>query len=132
MNEELQKKAVEFEMLQGNLRMIQEKGNLIARKLEELTVTKAAIEELAKTKAGKAFIPIGTGNFVEGTISETDKILIGVGSEVAIKMPKDKAIKLADERLEELNKNILELSNHEKLTINQMRKVQEEVEKLQK
>jgi len=129
---DLDKKMIEFDILQNNLKMIKEREEVIAKKLEELTLTKVAIEELEHTKLGETFIPIGSGNFIEGNISKIDNIIVGVGSGIAIKKKRNDAINILDRRVEEMENALKELSIQGQETFNQLRSTQEEIEKLRK
>jgi len=129
---DLDKKMIEFDILQNNLKMIKEREEVIAKKLEELTLTKVAIEELEHTKLGETFIPIGSGNFIEGNISKIDNIIVGVGSGIAIKKKRNDAINILDRRVEEMENALKELSIQGQEIFNQLRNTQEEIEKLRK
>jgi prefoldin alpha subunit len=131
MKDDVQKKIVQFQILEANLKALQEREELINERLAEIENTKAAIEELKKTKPGKTLIPIGSGNFISGKIDDTEELIIGVGSGVAIKKKREDAAEILDSKFKEFEKDLNELRNHGTTIAFQLAKLQEEIEKSQ-
>jgi prefoldin alpha subunit len=131
MKDDVQKKIVQFQILEANLKVLQEREELINERLAEIENTKAAIEELKKTKPGKTLIPIGSGNFISGKIDDTEELIIGVGSGVAIKKKREDAAEILDSKFKEFEKGLNELRNQGTTIAFQLAKLQEEIEKSQ-
>jgi prefoldin alpha subunit len=131
MKEDLQKKIIQFQVLEANLKALQEREEIISDRIAEIENTKAAIEELKKAKPSKALIPIGSGNFISGKIEDTEEIIVGIGSGVAIKKKREDAIAILDSNFKEFEKNLNELRNQSTAIALQLAKIQEEVEKSQ-
>jgi prefoldin alpha subunit len=131
MKDDVQKKIVQFQILEANLKALQEREELINERLAEIENTKAAIEELKKTKPGKTLIPIGSGNFISGKIDDTEELIIGVGSGVAIKKKREDAAEILDSKFKEFEKDLNELRNQGTTIAFQLAKLQEEIEKSQ-
>lgn len=132
MNEDMQKKMLEFQILDTNLKMLQERAEMVNQKLEDFQRTKIAIEELKSTKPDKALVPLGSGNYVYGTIENCDNIIVGVGSDVAIKKKREKALETMDVRIKEIENNLNTILKQSSVFVAQLEKVQMEIEKLQK
>lgn len=132
MKEDFQKKVVQFQILESNLKALQEKADELSQRMEEAQSTKTAIEELKQIKPSNALIPLGSGNFVSGKIENTEEVLIGIGSGIAIKKKRDDAIIVLDNTLKELEKNLDDVRNQIMSIALQLEKLQEELEKLQK
>ena len=130
--EELQKKLIELQILDANLKALQERANMINQKLEELQKTRNAIEELKITKPNKALIPLGSGNFVYGSIENCEEIIVGVGSGVAIKKKRENALEILEKRIKDLENNLNDVLKQSSAFVMQLEKVQQEIEKLQK
>ncbi|NIO44491.1 MAG: prefoldin subunit alpha [Candidatus Aenigmarchaeota archaeon] len=130
--EDLQKKLIEFQILDANFKMLQERAEILNKKLEELQKTGVAIEELKTTKPEKALIPLGSGNFVYGEIENCDEIIVGVGNGVAIKKKREEALKNLDSRIKEIEKDMNDIIKQSSAFVIQLEKVQQEIEKLQK
>lgn len=129
--EELRDKALQFQLMQTNVEILQERESMLAQKLEELHRTKLAIEELGLTKKNDAFIPIGSGNFILGKITDLDNILIGIGSSLAIKRNRKDALGIVDDRMEELEKELKDISSHGQDLLMKLMHLQKDIEKLQ-
>lgn len=131
-NEDLQKKILEFQILDTNLKMLQEKAEMVNQKFEDLQRTKIAIEDLKETKPGKALIPLGSGNFVYGSIENCEDVIVGVGGDVAIKKKREKAIEFLDSRIKDIQNDLNSIIKQSSLFVAQLEKVQQEIESLQK
>jgi prefoldin alpha subunit len=130
--EDLQKKIIEFQILESNLKVLQERANVISQRLEEVEKTKSAIEELKGTKPTKALIPLGSGNFIFGSIESSEDVIVGIGSGVALKKNREGAVEILDNRIKEIEDNLEEMSNQSTIITEQLEKIQEDVEELQK
>ncbi len=130
--EDLQKKLIEFQILDANFKMLQEKAAVVNQKLEELQKTKASMEELGKTKPNKALIPLGSGNFAYGSIENHNDIIVGIGSGVAVKKKRQEAVKVLDKRIKDEEKSLDDILKQSSAFVIQLEKIQQEIEKLQK
>ena len=131
MKEDLQKKIVQFQVLEANLKALQEREEIINERILEIENTKAAIEELKKSKPNKALIPLGSGNFIPGNIENIEEVIVGIGSGVALKKSREEAIEILDGNFMELEKNLNEIRIQSTSIALQLAKIQDEVEKSQ-
>jgi prefoldin alpha subunit len=130
--EEIQKKAVQFQILESNLKMLQERAGEIGQRLEEFHKTKEAIEELKSIKPEKAMIPLGSGNFVFGTVENSDEIIVGIGSGVAVKKKREDALKILDSKIAESQNAMNDITNKSQGLIQSLERIQLEIQELQK
>jgi prefoldin alpha subunit len=75
---------------------------------------------------------LGSGNFVYGSIENCEDIIVGVGSDVAIKKKREKAIEFLDSRIKELESNLNIILKQSSAFMMQLEKIQQELESLQK
>ena len=129
---EMQKMIVQFQMLEANLKALQERAAMLNGRLEEIQSTKMAIEDLEKVKPSKALIPLGSGNFIPGTIESTKEVMIGVGGGIAVKKKREEALVLLDTRFKEIEKELVDATNQSTKIALQMERIQEQVERMQK
>lgn len=132
MKDDMQNKIVQFQVLESNLKALQEKAEEISQRVEEMQGTKVAIEELKQMKPSSALIPLGSGNFVAGRIESTDEVIVGVGGGIAIKKKREEAIAVLDDTLKELEKALDDIRGQSMTIAMQLERLQEELEKLQK
>lgn len=130
--EELQKKIIQFQILDANLRVLQERTKVLTNRIDELQKTKTAMDNLKISKPTKAMIPLGSGNFVFGRVDDGESIIVGAGAGVAIKKKKEEAIEILDSRVGELENSLRGLTGQSQIIVEQLEKLQFEIEKLQK
>jgi prefoldin alpha subunit len=129
--EEAQKKMLQFQILEGNLRALHGQLEQAMARMEEATRTKLALEELERVRADdSAMIPIGAGTFVRGKIIDSEKVLVSIGSDMAVLKTRADAIEFADERLTELQKLVEEISVQEKAVTAELQRLQPELQRL--
>ncbi|MEM5778419.1 MAG: prefoldin subunit alpha [Candidatus Aenigmatarchaeota archaeon] len=132
MTDELQKLVIQFQILEANLKLLQERSEIINEKIEEMQKTKLALEELKQIKLKKALIPLGSGNFILGIIENTENVIVGIGSSVAIKKKREDALKILESNLKELEESSNEITEQIAKIALELEKIQNEIEKLQK
>ena len=78
------------------------------RDVETALVT---ITGLKDEPAGKeTLVPVGFGSFVKATLTETDKVVVGIGAGVSIEKKIDEAKEFLEKKKEELNKYLEQLN----------------------
>lgn len=130
--EEIQKKAVQFQILESNLKMLQERAGEIGQRLEEFHKTKEAIDELKSVKPEKAMIPLGSGNFVFGTVENSNEIIVGIGSGIAVKKKREDALNILEAKIKESQDAMNDITNKSQSLIQSLEKIQLEIQDLQK
>ncbi len=116
-------------MLQSNLQLIQEREQIIARHLDELKGTRLALEDLKKLKLDNALIPIGSGNFINGKLTDIENIIVSVGAGIAVKKKREDALEIIDSRVKELQDILGELNDQGQNVFEEMQRLQEDLER---
>ncbi len=129
--EEIQKKVLQFQFMESNLKTLQERAQILTQRIEEVQRTMLAIEDLDKTKPNEAFIPIGSGNFVQGSIQNTEEVLVNVGAGIVLKKKKDDSKKMLEDQLKEFERDMQEISNNAESILIELQKIQNDIQKLQ-
>ncbi|NOZ81973.1 MAG: prefoldin subunit alpha [Candidatus Micrarchaeota archaeon] len=119
-----EEKTLKLLAIQEGMRVLQEKERLYSEKLIELRETLEAVKNIGNA-GDEVFIPLGSGNFVRGSLKDTEKILVGLGAGVAALRTREDAEKILEKRINELEKALEELSS-------QMERLASEFEKTQK
>jgi prefoldin alpha subunit len=131
-DEEMQKKIVQFQILESNLKVLQERAGLISQRLDEFQKTREAINELEKTKPDKALIPLGSGNFVQGSIENTDDIIVSMGSDIALKKSREGALEVLDKKVTEMENSLNDITKKSQAIVKGLEEIQCEIESMQK
>jgi prefoldin alpha subunit len=88
--------AVELRILEGTAEALQSRINLVNAALTELRVTNMTLEGLGKEKKDASlFVPIGGGSYIKARLESADKMIVGIGANVAV----EKTIKVAKETM---------------------------------
>jgi prefoldin alpha subunit len=132
MSDDTQKKMIQLQILEANLKALQERINFLAERMNEIESTKLAIEDMRHTKPNEALVPLGSGSFVHGRIENTDEIIKGIGGGVALKKSGEEATAILDSALKDMEKNFEELKSQMLNSSLEFEKIQEEIEKTQK
>ncbi|MEM5814300.1 MAG: prefoldin subunit alpha [Candidatus Aenigmatarchaeota archaeon] len=129
--EELQKKMLQFQILEGNLRVVRGQMEQALARIEEAGRTKLALEELDRVEAdGSAMVPIGAGTFVKGKITDTRNVLVSIGSDMAVMKTREEAIKFTEDRISEMQKLAEELAAQERAVVADLQRLQPEIQRM--
>jgi prefoldin alpha subunit len=125
MNEQLQHKYMEFQMLQQQLQQVAQQMHALDSQANEMDLVEQALEDFSKSKEeSEAFVTLTPGLFVKAKITNTEKVLLNVGSGAVVEKTIPAAKEVIKEQGTELRKLKEELNE-------QMAKLNEHAEKLQ-
>lgn len=130
MSNDSQQAMMRFQVLEMNLSVVRKKYEDVMRRLEDLEVARATMEELKHVKPSSAMIPIGANNYIEGKIENAEKVIVWIGGGVAAKKSRDEAIRITSDRMKELDGIINELAREEQGIIRELQRLQPEIEKI--
>ncbi|MCE8425790.1 MAG: prefoldin subunit alpha [Candidatus Methanoperedens sp.] len=103
--QQLQELAVRHEQYQYQAESMAQQINLVQMTIKEVEMALTTIDALKETPAGKeTLVPIGFGSFVKATLTNPDKVVIGIGAGISIEKKIDDAKTLLDKRKDELTK----------------------------
>jgi prefoldin alpha subunit len=89
--------AVESRLLEEAVNEIQSRINVTNSALAELRVSNMTLEGLEKEKKdAQLFVPIGGGSYVKARLETAEKVIVGIGADVAV----ERSLKEAQEELE--------------------------------
>ena len=128
MNEELQRKAIQFQILQSNMQHIGQKENQVAQGFIELENAINTLTEI-KGRTGEAFVPLGAGTFAEGSVKDSNNILVSIGGGIVVKKKREEVVANLEKRAIGLKKEMEELEKERTKIMHEMQKIQTEVEK---
>jgi|GEM_PF-1384509 len=79
--ESLQEKAILYQILQKHLENLGQNAVMLERRYEEIEATRMAVEDIEKLKEkNDILIPLGSGLFSYGRITEPGKMLVDAGA----------------------------------------------------
>jgi prefoldin alpha subunit len=103
--------VVELRILEGTAEALQSRINLVNAALTELRVASMTLEGLEKEKeATSLFVPIGGGSYIKAKLETADKVIVGIGANVAVERTIKEAKENLGNRIAELEKTRTTLS----------------------
>lgn len=101
-NQEIQQKYMILQMMKQQFNSLIEQKNVLDQRVNEITMTSNAIEEISKKKENQSWSPLGSGVFAFSELKNTDKFLIEIGAGVLLKKDSESAKRILSERITEL------------------------------
>ena len=106
--EELRKLSVEMRYLEQTAEALQQRINMLNAAIADLTYANMTLSGIEKEKENaELLVPIGGGSYIKVKLSESDKVIIGMGSGISVDKTMPEAKSIVKERLEELEKTMV-------------------------
>ena len=103
--EELQKLLVEKRVYEESARTLQDRLELVSATLREYSVAQTTLQGIKTQKTdADTLVPVGAGSYVRARLADVSKIVMGVGSGVAVEKPIDDSISEIKDRIVNLDK----------------------------
>jgi prefoldin alpha subunit len=103
--ETFRKLAVESRFLEEAATELQSRISMTNAALAELRVSNMTLEGLGEEKKGsQLFVPIGGGSYVKARLESAEKVVVGIGADVAVEKSVKKAKEELEARISELEK----------------------------
>ncbi len=110
--ERLYSLAAQLKTLEAYLNELIARESTILRFISDARLVMDAISGLASVGDDVyALLPLGIGVYVHAKVSTKDKLLVSIGSDVAIEKSKDDAISYIENRVKELENALVALNN---------------------
>jgi prefoldin alpha subunit len=137
---QLRQLVTEMQMMEGTVNTFRQRLQVVLSSVSELRVAKQSLEDLKNIESGNnLLVPVGGAAFINATLGELDKIVMGIGADVSIEMAYDDAMKDVNERLDEMEKAqgsieqqlgqiMTQLETHQKMAENLSAEIQQAVQ----
>ncbi len=101
----LEQKYMEFQMMEQQLKQMEENLQQLDAQLMEITAIQKSITELGSIKPNtEVFVPVSTGIFVKGTITDASTLLVNVGNNVIVDKTAPETVDLLEKQVGEVTK----------------------------
>ncbi|MCC7569130.1 MAG: prefoldin subunit alpha [Candidatus Methanofastidiosa archaeon] len=109
--EDVRQLSAQMALLERQGEALRQNIELLQAHLRELLVSKETIGNLRDAPDGQEFLcPIGGGCYVFANVSDHDKVIVNLGSNIAMDAEPDRALSVIDKRIEETNTLLSESS----------------------
>ena len=96
---------MEYKAIDEHIKQLQKQLEVLTNHLVEMHSTSSSLDDLDKIKKDKEmFVPISSGIFAKGTISNTSELLVNVGANVVVSKDIASAKKLIQHQIDEMKK----------------------------
>ncbi len=130
--EEVQQKYMQFQMIQQQLEELNKAMESIQEQKGELEISINAVKEIENTPAHTDFLaPLANGVFVKGKISETQKLVVNVGSDVTVERTPSEVVVLLEKQQQEVLQQSVEIQALMSELNNQMMSLYKELQEAQ-
>lgn len=126
--EEAQKRFMHVKMLLHQMQQFEKQIETFDGQLTELNGVKEGLDELKGVTAGTdVYVPVSGGIFMRATIKEADKLLVNVGSNVAVAKTIPDTAKLIQEQINEIGTAKTQLAEQVELIKRHVKGMQKEL-----
>ena len=125
--------VVELQYLEGTAQAIQQRIGLIEAAMTEMQVANSTIEGLRNESVDTdVLMPIGGGSYIRAKLADNEKLIVGIGADVAIEKTLPEALESYNIRFSELQKARSALEQQIARVAARLEKGREELQKLAK
>jgi prefoldin alpha subunit len=97
--------ATEIRILEGSVTALQSRLDIVRAAIGETTLAHDTLEGLKRLQNGDSvLIPVGAGSYVQMTIADSKKLIMGIGAGVAMEKNVENSVEELKSRLQELDK----------------------------
>ncbi len=110
---------------------LQSRINLTNAALTELRVSSMTLDGLEKEKQGaQLFVPIGGGSYVKAKLESSEKVVVGIGADVAVERTVKEAKEELEARIAELQKTREALAQQLNQVVGRLQENREKLEEI--
>ncbi|MFH1445201.1 MAG: prefoldin subunit alpha [Nanoarchaeota archaeon] len=133
MQDEMQEKIILYQMLQNHIEQIKKQAINLEREFMEIDGTLQAVETLSSgTVDHETLVPLGSGCYAGGKVTNNKKFLIDIGSGVIVNKKLLETKKFLEDRKIEREKILNELKNELEHALKKLNGVTQELQEMQK
>lgn len=104
-NEEIQKKYLELQNFEEQVKLIQQHVIQLNQQIMELSVLESSLDEIKETKVGsEVLVPLGSSIFTKAKLLNNKEVIMGVGVNINIQKSISEAKKVVRDQITEMQK----------------------------
>lgn len=128
---ELERLIYELQLLEGASEALQTRIGLVTASMNELQMANATLDGLKNEKKGSSIlVPLGGGSYLKAKIEDVERLIIGVGADVALEKTVSAAQEDMGARILELDKARISLRQQLEQALSRMDTVRRRVQEL--
>src|SRR3989338_4245868 len=122
---------VEFQVLSNSIQQLEKQSAALENHLLELMVTKQSLHDMENVKPGtEILVPLSAGIYARADIRENDKLIVNVGSNIALSKNLDSTKKIIEDQIGEIKKLQENLSQELEMSTAKAAELEEELNRI--
>jgi len=127
--EEIQQKYLELQILEQQIGQLQQQAQVLQHQLHELSALKETIGQISQVKENtETLIPLGSGVYVKGEITNTKDLLMNVGANTITEKSAKDSEKIVEEQIAHVQGLLEQLSGDLEQATTTAQKLQSEIQ----
>lgn len=103
--EQIRRLVYELQLMQGTAETLQQRLQVLQTAITDLRVADNSLRALSDAEEGTpVLVPTGGGTFINASLGNLEKVIVGIGADVSVEMSLDEAREDVSGRLEEVEK----------------------------
>jgi prefoldin alpha subunit len=133
MEQKLQEKYILYQLLQQNIESLNQQFGLVENQLVETKISVKLLDDIKKLNAeNEILLPLGSGCFGKGKITEKNGIIVNLGSGIMVEKTAESAKLFLEKGEKELEKMNLEIKEQMEKIARQMNEIGIDIQNLAK
>ncbi len=124
---EIQEKVVEYQILEGRLKSLLKKREMLIGKIIEIENTLNSIEDVEKNKDSGILLPLGSNVYVPGSLKDVKKIVVEIGANIVLEQDITNAKKTLEKRKDIMNNALQAMEKEMTGFTNEMMRLEQEI-----
>ena len=130
--DQMKEKYMQFQMLQQQMEQVSQHLEMFNQQLGDIDISINAVKELGGAKEDNELLaPIADGIFFKGKLTDNQKLVVNVGSNVTVERTIPEVIKLLEQQKEETGKKMQEADEVMQHISKEAMKIYQDVEEAQ-
>lgn len=127
--EDIQKKYLELQILEGQIKQLQQQIQMMEQQLFELGSLSESVEEISKIKPKtEMLIPLGAGVYAKGELKDNKDLIMNVGANTTTTKSFSDAKKIIEDQIAQVKGILEQLSNQLEAAAMSGHKIQSELQ----
>jgi len=123
--------VVEIRYLENLAQSLQQRIGYVEAAIAEVQVASSTVDALSKESTGAdILVPVGGGSYVRAKVADVEKLIVGIGADVAVEKTVKEATESYEERINEMRKVRTSLGEEIERVATAIAKGRQELERL--
>ena len=130
--DQMKEKYMQFQMLQQQMEQVSQHLEMFNQQMQDLDISIGAVNELSEAEENNELLaPIADGIFFKGKLSDNQKLVVNVGSNVTVERTIPEVVELLEQQKVEVGKKMQEADEVMQHISKEAMKIYQDVEESQ-